>query len=345
MTADFGLTQWIAVFLVAASALVWAGIVLARAGDRIAVRSGFGGLLIGMVLMAAATSLPEVVTDVSAAAGGAPDLAVGDLFGSNLANMAVLAVIDLIARRKVWPNVELGHARVASIAIVLTSLAVLGILTPRGIAVGWVGLDTIGIAAAYLLAVAWVRRARAHSTTTGPDLGELPVPTGWTDGAGREGSIRAAVLTFAGAAAVVLVTGPFVAVSGREIAHASGLGQTFVGVALLAVATSLPELVASVAAVRIGAFDLAVGNLFGSNAINMAILVVVDLAYTRGPLLAAVGPAETVAGVGAILLMAIALAAVVHREETRIMRLEPDAALVLLAYVGVLGAVAAASSG
>ncbi len=344
MTEGFGLWQWSAVFAIACAALVWAGIALARAGDEIATRTGLGGLLVGILLMAAATSLPEIVTDVSAAIADAPDLAVGDLFGSNMANMAILAVIDLAARRKVWPAVELGHARVASVAIALTTLAVLGIVTPVGISIGWVGLDTVGIAAAYVLAVAWVRRTRSRVPRTGRDLGELPAPTGWTRSAPGARQLRGAAVRFALAASVVFVSGPFVAVSGKGIADTSGLGQTFVGVAMLAIATSLPELVASIAAVRIGAYDLAVGNLFGSNAINMAMLVIVDLAYTRGPLLSAVAsPGVIAAGLGAILLMAIALAAVVHGEETRIKQLEPDAVVLLLAYVGALVAVAAAS--
>lgn len=88
-----------------------------------------------------------------------------------------------------------------------------------------------------------------------------------------------------------------------------------------------------------GAYDLAVGNLFGSNAFNMTILLVADLAYTDGPVLGAVAPAQVVAGVGAILLMAIALAAVVHGTRTRIRRLEPDAIVLLATYVVLLGAV------
>ena len=344
LAGGFALWHWLAIFFVAAGVLVWAGLTLARAGDEIATRTGLGGLFVGMLLMAAATSLPEIVTDVSAAIADAPDLAVGDLFGSSMANMAILAVIDLIARRKVWPAVGLGHARVASVAIALTALAVIGIVTPIGGAIGWVGLDTIGIAAAYVFAVAWVRRTRPHVPTSGPDLGELPVATGWTRSARGPRLFRNANARFGLATALILVSGPVVAVSGKGIADTSGLAQTFVGVAMLAVATSLPELVASVAAVRIGAFDLAVGNLFGSNAINMAMLVVVDVAFVRGPLLsAAKGPGVVVAGVGAILLMSIALAAVVHGEETRIRRLEPDAVVLLLAYVGALVAVAAAS--
>jgi cation:H+ antiporter len=322
------------VFAAAAAMVTWAGVQLARAGDEIAERAGLSRLLVGMLLVAGATSLPEIVTDVSAAVAHAPDLAVGDLFGSSMANMAILAVIDLVHRHRVWPRVEIGHARVASVAVSLTALATLAILTPPGITIGWIGIDTIAIVAAYVAAVAWMRRS---PTGRFGESEVLPVPTGWTS-PGR-GPVRPAVLRFAVAAGVILVSAPTLAYSGRNIAVASGVGETFVGTTLLALSTSLPELVASVAAVRIGAHDLAVGNLFGSNAFNMAALVFVDAAYTPAALLRSVDPSQAVAGVGAILLMALALAALVHGTETRVRRLEPDAILLLIAYAGAVLAV------
>lgn len=322
------------VFVVAAAVLTLAGVQLARAGDEIAERAGLSRLFVGMLLVAGATSLPEIVTDVSAAIAGAPDLAVGDLFGSSMCNMAILAVIDLLHRHRVWPRVEIGHARVASVAIALTALAVLAILTPPGLTLGWVGIDTIAIGAAYAAAVAWMRRSPTGRFGEGE---VLPVPTGWTQ-PGR-GALRPAVLRFSVGAAVILVTAPALAYSGRDIAEATGMGETFVGTALLALSTSLPELVASIAAVRIGAHDLAVGNLFGSNAFNMAALMLVDAAYTPAALLRSVDPSQATAGVGAILMMALALAALVHGTETRARRLEPDAILLLITYAGVLLAV------
>lgn len=328
-----GLTGWVLVFLVAAAFVTWGGVRLARAGDQIAEHTRLSRLVVGMLLVAAATSLPEIVTDVSAALAGAPDLAIGDLFGSSMANMAILAVLDLVHRHRVWPSVEIGHSRVASVAIALTALAVLGMLTPEGWRLGWVGLDSVVIALAYVAAVAWVHRSPV--SRFGGEL--VPVPTGWTRA--RRVQVRTAVVRFASAALVILVSAPVLARSGQQIAELTGVGETFVGAAMLAVATSLPELVASLAAVRIGAYDLAVGNLFGSNAFNMFALLLVDLAYTGGPVLNAADPSQAVAGVGAILLMALALAALVHGLETRVRRLEPDAVLLLLGYVGALVAV------
>lgn len=327
---------WLGAFVIAALVLMRAGLVLVAAADEIAERTGLGRVVVGSLLLALATSLPELVTDVSAVVADAPDLAVGDLFGSSAANMAILAILDLSFRHRVWPSVELGHARVATVGIGLTALAAMAVLTPRGPSLGWVGIDTIAVAGAYAAAIAWFRRSPS-GRTTGPDVLPVPVGLGRSD---EVPDVRRPVRRFVAGAAVVFVVAPVLAYSAREMAAASGVAESFMGTALVAMATSLPELVASVAAVRIGSYDLAVGNLFGSNAANMAVLVVADLAYTDGPLLAAVDPSQAVAGLGAIVLMALALAAIVHGEETRLGRMEPDAVLLLLAYLGVLAAVA-----
>ena len=328
------LWQWIALFALSALVVTTAGVHLARAGDEIAERAQLSRLVVGMLLVAGATSLPEIVTDVSASLAGSPDLAVGDLFGSSMANMAVLAVVDLIHRHRLWPSVEIGHARVASVAIGLTALAVLAVVTPTGVTVGWVGVDTIAIAGAYVAAVAWMRRSPTGRFSAG-EL--LPAPTGWTRP--TPGELSPAIWRFVLAAAAIVVAAPMLAVSGAEIADASGVGETFVGIALLAWATSLPELVASIAAVRIGAADMAVGNLFGSNAFNMFVLVLADAAYVDGSMMSSVDPGQAVGGVSAILLMAFALAALVHGTETRARRLEPDALLLLVVYLGGVYAV------
>jgi cation:H+ antiporter len=116
------------------------------------------------------------------------------------------------------------------------------------------------------------------------------------------------------------------------IASASGLGQTFVGASFLAFATSLPELATAVAAARIGAFDLAVGSLLGSNAFNMATILVADLAYTSGPILSAVDTSQAFVGVSAILLMALASAAIAHAARTRSVRWELSSLMTLATY-------------
>lgn len=327
--------------MIAAAILVRGGVALATAGDQLAERTGWGRLFVGTLFLAFATSLPEVVTDMTAAAAGAPDLAVGDLFGSSMANMAILAIIDLRHRGRVWPSVELGHARVAAVGIVLTALAALGVHAPSAARIGWVGITPIMIMAIYVASLVWLRRSPVL-----PRVGIAEVVRDLPHGTGSDGTdvpgMRAIATRFGLAAGLIFISAPVVALTTRDMASATGIDQTFLGAALLAITTSLPELVVSLAAVRIGAYDLAVGNLFGSNATNMSVLLFTDLAYTDGSILAAVESTQVVAALGAVVLMGLAVAAIVGGTETRIRRLEPDAILVLIAYVGALAAVAVA---
>jgi cation:H+ antiporter len=341
---DLGLGGLVAVFLIGAAFVALAGSTLAKAGDRIADVTGLGGALVGMILLAGATSLPEIFGVVTAARADAADLAVGDLLGSSMANMAILAVIDVMSRRAVWPSVELGHARVGVAAILLTAIAVMGIVTADLPPILWVGAETFAIAVLYVAIVAWTRRTALASVpgAVPVDTG-VPQPTGIGDETepGREAwTLRQAGLRYGGAALVILVAAPAVALSAKGIADETGIGQGFVGAAAVALVTSLPELTASIAAVRIGAFDLAVGNLFGSNLFNMAMLLVADLAYTQGAILRAVdAETQAVTGIGAIILMATALGGLLSGAETRARRLEPDAALLLGMWIVILGLV------
>ncbi len=324
---DLALGQWIVVFVVAATPLALAGVELARSADRLAALTHIDRLFIGMSLVAGVTSLPEIVTVTAAAAGGAEQLALGGLFGSSMANMAILALLDLIHRGRFWPQIELRNARTAAIAIGLTALTLTGMVAVSVPTVGRVGLGTIAIAAAYVVAAAWVHRSPMPG-------GPAPPSIDGSSGAGLRGTlVRLGV-----AAVVILISGPVVAAAADGVVQTSGLGATFIGVVLLAAATSLPELIVSLTAVRLGAFDVAVGNLFGSNALNMVVVLPVDIA-TVEPVLESTAPSVAVAAVAAVGLMAMALAAIVTEEPTSARRLEPDALAVLIAYGAALALV------
>jgi cation:H+ antiporter len=331
----------IVVFFVSAAVLVKAASALAGYADQIAERTKLSRLFVGTLMLAFVTSLPEMVTEVTAARAGAPDLAVGDLLGSSMANMAILAIIDLLYRGKVWPSVELGHARVAAVAIALHAIITLTILTGTDVQIGWLGLTPILITVFYVVAVFWFRRMPLLARP-GLEVPKIPMhkPTGWSAEAAKQ-SLGGLWGRFGASALVIFASAPIVTLSVKAIADATGIAQTFLGASILGFTTSLPELIASIAAVRIGSYDMAVGNLFGSNTGNMCILVLSDLAYTGGPILSAVSPTSALSGIGAILLMAIAVAAIVgESEETRISKLEPDAIVLLIAYVITLTVIA-----
>ena len=332
------LLSYVAIFLVASAVIVGAGVMLAKSGDRIADVTGLGGLLIGMVLVAAATSLPEIAVAVSAVVvQDSPDLAIGNLLGSNMANMALLAMVDLVWRGQIWQRVGAGHARTAAVAIALTAVATLAIMKPFELAIGWVGIESIVIFIGFLSLIAWTHRSSTSAVPEAEvDQGPAVEPEGPTSGLGGRRavlySIRWDLAKFASAALVILIAAPFLVDAADGIGREAQLGESFVGASFLAFSTSLPELATAVAAVRMGAFDLAVGSLLGSNAFNMAIILIVDLFYTDGPILAAVDPIEAFVGVSAILLMAIVVAGIIHGGRTRASRLEPGSGMTLVAY-------------
>ncbi len=120
------------------------------------------------------------------------------------------------------------------------------------------------------------------------------------------------------------------------MAQRSGLEQTFVGTTLVALSTSLPELVTCWAAVQLGSYDLAIGDIFGSNAFNMIILVPLD-AIHPGSLLAAVSPAHVVSALAVILATSVTVMGQLYQMERRVWLIEPDALLVILVVSASLG--------
>jgi cation:H+ antiporter len=314
---------YVLAFAASGAVVVLAGAALARHADAIAEKTRLGRLWIGSVLLAGATSLPELMADISAVRLGAPDLGVGDLFGSSMANMLILAIVDLLPpRRQVFQHAAFDHALAAALAISLNAVAAVLVLLRPGASFLGVGPGSVFLFLGYL---AGTRAVFRHAVR---ERAILPQPAGTPAG---PHPLRRSVLGFAAAAVAVLIAAPAFAWSAKGIAAVTGLGNTFVGTWLVGLATSLPELVTSLAAVRMGSFDLAVGNLFGSNAINMAIFLPLDLA---GPtsLFAALDPSHVLSGLFAVVLMSLGLGAIIYRAERRFAMLEPDSLLVLAAY-------------
>ncbi len=306
-------------FVAAAAALVLAGTWLARAADMIAERSGIGRVWVGTILLAAATSLPELASDVAAVRQGNPDLAAGDLFGSSMANMLILALLDLSSpRRRVLRQVSVQHAMSASLALVLTAIAGAAVLARQHPSFLGLGIFSVILLVVYLggARFAWTSRPRDVAPTVA-----------------RSGGLLRPGLTFAAAAVVIALAAPIFASSAATLAAITGAGQTFLGGWLLGLTTSAPELVASLAAIRMGAFDLAVGNLFGSNALNMALFVALDLANGGTPVFSVLDPAHAITAFLAILLTAIGLSAVLERGERRSLPVDPAALAIVVAYL------------
>jgi cation:H+ antiporter len=324
----------IAQFAISAAFIVVAGTFLTRYADAIAELTGFGRLLVGSILLAGATSLPELTVDISAVRLGNADLAVGDLMGSSLFNLLILAVLDLsrTSQGRMFSRAVVAHALSAAASILLAGLAAAAILlSPKlpGAAVGPIGVGTIAIVVAYAFCIRLIfydqRVSAQHAEVKEQDV---LVPAGRL-------KLWQACIGFALAALVIVITGPFLASAADELAELTGLGGTFVGTTLVALCTSLPELVASFTAVRMGAFDLAVGNVFGSNAFNMVLLFPLDLVHST-PVLAAVSHNHAVTAIATVIVTSVAIMGQLYQVEKRIRFVEPDALLVILLVIAAL---------
>lgn len=314
-------------FAASAVMIVLAASQLAKYGDVIAVRTRLGGMFIGVLLLAAATSLPELLTSVSAIKLDAPDLAAGNLLGSNTINMLLLAIVDMVhVRQRILRKAAFKHALTGSLAVFLIGLVVFFILADIEVMVGWVGIDSLLIIAMYFISVRLIQGNAPHGGHSAV-MAEIPeeTPALWKGIAG-----------FTAATASLVFVTPIMVTSANEIAAVTGLGTTFVGTTLVALVTSLPETVTTLAAIRIGADDMAIGNLFGSNMFNVFAIGMTDVFYTQGRFLSAINPAFLLVGMTGLLMTGMGLIGNLAKLEKRILFLEIDALALIVVYFASL---------
>ncbi|HQT61494.1 MULTISPECIES: sodium:calcium antiporter [unclassified Acidiphilium] len=291
-----------------------AGPALSRNGEIISARTNLSGGWIGLILVASITSLPELSTGISAVSlADAPDTAVGDVFGSCIFNLAILIVLDFMLREEsVYRRVRQGHILSSAFGILLIGFAGLTLaLHGEGLAVSLFGIggSTPIIFLLYGLGARAIFIYEQQDQAVHPPMArEAGIP------------LAEALRAYAGAAALVVAAGsalPFVAVA---LAGAMGWQQTFVGTLLVAAVTSLPELVVSIVAARIGAVDLAMANILGSNMFNMLVLGIDDLFYRHGPILDHASPIHVVSAMSCVVMSGLLIAGLLYRPQNRLFR-------------------------
>jgi len=284
-------------------------------------------MFIGALLLSSVTSLPEILTTIQAFSQGVPNLAAGNLVGSNMFNMALLALADLAGRdRRVLRSVAHRHALTGSLTLMMIALAIFFLVADIDVQVGWVGLDSIVLILAY---IGGVRLLQVQSRAVAREQQDEVIPEG-VPPLGR------AIIGFILAAAVLTVISPVLVSSSSAIAEVTGLGTSFVGLTLVALVTSLPEVVTTTQLVRDGAEDMAVGNLFGSNMFNMFAIGLVDFFYLPGRFLGVIESSFVLVGMIGLIMTALGLIGNLARIERRLWFIEIDALLMLVLYFGGL---------
>jgi cation:H+ antiporter len=316
-------------FLICTSAIFYSGTKLAKYGDIIAEKTGMGRTWTGLILMATVTSLPELMTGISSVAIiDVPDIAAGDVIGSCVFNMFILASLDAFSRQMpLSTKAHHGHVLSGSIGILLLSIAAISLYTGKNTApLGWIGLSSLVFIAIYLLATKLIfiyeRKQRAVF------MKEIAVEGKYSD------ISKSTAFTIYGINAIIVIAAAvFLPGIGEGIAESTGLGQTFVGNIFIALSTSLPEVVVSVAAIKINAVDLAISNLFGSNIFNILILGIDDIFFIKGPILSFVDTNHIIPALSAIIMTTIAVIGLTYRTERKLLFLAWDSIAMVFVFI------------
>jgi cation:H+ antiporter len=289
-----------------------AGPVLTFYGDVIARLTGLSRSWVGLVLLASATSLPELITGVSSVTiADEPNIAVGDALGSCVFNLVMLVLLDELSREEpVYRRIDQGHMLTAGFGVILIgSAGAVLLLSQSGLDISLLHISgyTPIIVIVYLIAM---RAAFVYERRVPRPPQIIQEERGMT--------LNAALLRYFAAAAVVVAAGTWLPFIGHNLAEVMGWHSSFVGTLFIAFATSVPELVVTVSALKLKAVDMAIGNLLGSNLFDILILAADDIAYTRGSLLGSVSPVHAITAFAATVMSGIFIVALLFKPETRI---------------------------
>ena len=322
--------------LAAAGSVVWhAGTRLTFLVDEVAERTGLSRAFAGMILLGGITSLPEVATAGTASAAGNPLLSINDLLGSAAINVLLLAVGDIIYGRNALTSMAAKPVTLLQgvLGMILLAAVIIAIST------GDIAIPVIGTGiASLLLAIACFQALRVanrfesaetweatNPLDTKPLMRDRPDHSNWLLG-----------LLIALCAGAILIAGAMLALTGDAIAEKSGLGTGIVGFALVGFCTSLPELSSIMAALKLRQYELAIGDIFGTNLFNIQIIFIADLFYRGGPVIGAAGAFEIAAAALAALMTGIFVVGLIERRDRTIWRMGEDSVLAIIVFVGGL---------
>lgn len=297
-------------FIIATVIILGSSKYLARSADIIAYKTGLGRTFIGVVLLASATSLPELGMGVSSITViGAPNLAAGDAFGSNLVNLLIIGLMDLYWRNgPILNSIGTTTTLVGILGILVIGIAAIAITFHQGTTLfgSWlISPFSIILFAAFLFALYILFRAERTET--------LSENTEYD-----QASLRVAIGIYSLTAVIIVAAAVWLAFTGDHIADQMKWEESFVGTQFLAFSTSLPELAASFAALRLRAPELAISNVLGSNLFNMGFVLWVDeLVYAGGSFWTVVSGIHVITAIIAIVMTAVVIVALLNRGRQR----------------------------
>lgn len=327
-----------ALIFAAAGGVIWiAGTRLTYALDTISARTGIGHVFVGMLLLGGITSLPEAANVIAASAGGVPQLAINNLLGSAAINVLLLAVVDAVVGRDAVTSRVADPATlmmctlcmmvlgVVAMAVTTGDVEVFGTIGLWSVAICALSIACFGLAVGYGDRAPWVVKGRASQ----------PEPDSEDEAAG--GSLPRLVLVAVVTAVVIFVAGYALSETGDALAEQTGLGAGLVGFVLIGVATSMPELSTITTALKIRRYEMAFGQVLGTNFVNLSLFLLADLVFAGRPVVNELGAFEVVSALLGMVLIGVFLVGLLEHRNPTVMRMGYDSLAVILLFAGGVG--------
>jgi cation:H+ antiporter len=320
------------IFLAAAISVWIAGTRLTHALDAISRKTGWGQAFVGMLLLGGITSLPEIANSVTSSWTGNPALAINNLLGSAAINILLLAVADaFIGRDALTSAVAQPSTLMMATACILLLVTIAAAITVTDFPILGVGVWSIAICAmsigAFWLSMGY--NERAPWIVKGVDVKAEDEPEDDT-------SMRSLVITSIVTGAVILVAGYALSQTGDALAEQTGIGTGMVGFALIGLATSMPELSSITAALRLKRYEMAFGQVLGTNFINLSLILLSDAVFTGGPVINELSRFETVSALLGAVLTGVFLIGLLERRNSTVMKMGWDSLAVMILFAGGL---------
>ncbi|QSS98890.1 sodium:calcium antiporter [Pontibacillus sp. ALD_SL1] len=314
-------------FIVSAILAYFVASRLAMFGDGLSEKnktsSSFMGILIG-----AAISLPELTASVTAISIDSPDLAIGNLLGSNLFNLLALAILDIIYRKtQIMGKADLGSKLYSYLVILMTLIVVAGLMIDVPAQIYHIGLFSIILVLVYIIGVRWVNRKTEEKVKRRSRKNEKYA----------DYTYKQIVLRFTLCAVAIMIVGSVLTITADRIASITGLGSSFVGSFLVGASTSLPDAVSVITALKLRNYSMGVSSLLGSNAFNIMLLSFTDVIYFKNNLLAHASPSNIVTSVSSIIVVFVILYSITRKKErSTLLYIIPPLLIVCLYIVATL---------
>lgn len=319
---------------VTAAAIIWiAGTRLVRLVDGIARKTGLGQAFAGMLLLGIINCLPEIANVSTASWAGNPTLAVNNLLGSAAINIVLLAVMDSVFGREALTSFVAKPTTLmqATLSILVLSVLVIAITVGDfpvlGIGAGSLTVFTASIGAFWL---ASHYEQRSTWTTTGRQGLSSETEEGVSQ------STDVALSLFVGktlaVAAVIFAAGYCLSQTGDALAEQTGLGSGLVGFVFMGIATSMPELSTITTALRMRKYEMAIGEVLGTNLVNLSLVLLADAVFVGGPVINEIGRFESVSALIGIVVTAILLIGLLERRNATFLRMGYDSLAIMVSF-------------